>query len=693
MRVLALSLLLCAASVEAQFTQQGARLRAADGSGPALGTSIAISFDGNTAVAGGPQDRAQTGGAWIFTRNGKTWSEQGPRLVGSEAVGDAGQGSSVAISADGNTAIIGGPRDRFAGTFGGAAWVFTRTAGVWSQQGPKLIGLDAVGAAQQGFAVALSADGNTAIVGGPGDNGANGASWIFTRSGGAWTQQGSKLVGLGASSPSAQGSAVALSGDGNTAIVGGPSSSDGGAAWIFTRTDGVWTQQGPKFIGFGVGGFSPGYGVAVALSHDGNTAMVGGPSEISDQGAARIYVRTLGEWTQQGSRLVGSGGSTEARQGTSVSLSADGNTAVSGGSSDQPQGALWVFSRALGVWTQQGSKLVGADAAIVFGSPQQGRAVAISGDATTIVEGGPADAAVGSVWPFAKAVPTIATVSGNGQTAKINTAFAPLSVVVRDAADQPSPGISVTFTVTAGPGGAGGTFGSSATVLTSANGIATAPTLTANGIVGGFTVTASTAAAPASATFNVGNATLATPANLTATATPSPAVSLTWTASSGATLYEVLRAQDGVTYVSRGTTSATSFLDTSQIFFNSAFLYKVRAIEPALSGDSAPDLVTTVVFTDPALNNTTIKATHFLELRQVVRVLRGLEGLPDPAFTDPSLGGEPVKAVHLTELRAALDEARARLLLSAVVYARPAITPGSTRIAGSDVLELRSGVE
>jgi hypothetical protein len=72
--------------------------------------------------------------------------------------------------------------------------VFTRTNGVWSPQGSKLVGLG--GAGNQGFAVALSADGNTAIVGGPNDD-STGAVWVFTRSNGVWSPQGGKLVGLG----------------------------------------------------------------------------------------------------------------------------------------------------------------------------------------------------------------------------------------------------------------------------------------------------------------------------------------------------------------------------------------------------------------------------------------------------------------------------------------------------------------
>jgi hypothetical protein len=166
--------------------------------------------------------------------------QQGPKLVGTDAVG-SGQGDKVAVSADGNTAIVGGLLDN---SYAGAAWVFTRSGGVWTQQGSKLVGTGAVAQAQQGYSVALSGDGNTAIVGGPSINGVNGAAWVFIRSGGVWTQQGSKLVGTGAVGAAAQGTSVALSGDGNTAIVsGGADNSSTGAVWVFTRSNGVWEPR------------------------------------------------------------------------------------------------------------------------------------------------------------------------------------------------------------------------------------------------------------------------------------------------------------------------------------------------------------------------------------------------------------------------------------------------------------------
>ena len=193
---------------------------------------MSLSADGNTAIVGGWADNSSAGAAWVWTRSGGAWTQQGTKLVGSGAGGPAYQGNSVSLSADGNTAIVGGPLDN---NYAGAAWVWTRSGGVWTQQGPRLVGSGAVGFAEQGLSVSLSADGNTAIVGGFQDNGAAGAAWVWTRSGGVWTQQGARLVGSGAVETACQGGSVTLSADGTTAIVGGPcDNSWTGAAWVFT---------------------------------------------------------------------------------------------------------------------------------------------------------------------------------------------------------------------------------------------------------------------------------------------------------------------------------------------------------------------------------------------------------------------------------------------------------------------------
>ena len=71
-------------------------------------SSVALSADGDTALVGGPYDDLRTGAAWVFTGSGGAWTQQGSKLVGAGAVGNAAQGVSVALSADGNTAIVGG---------------------------------------------------------------------------------------------------------------------------------------------------------------------------------------------------------------------------------------------------------------------------------------------------------------------------------------------------------------------------------------------------------------------------------------------------------------------------------------------------------------------------------------------------------------------------------------------------------
>ncbi len=109
------------------------------------------------------------------------------KLVGSGAVGSSYQGQSVSLSFDGNTLAVGGYADN---NSTGATWIFTRNGSTWSQQGSKLVGADAVGNSLQGTVVSLSSDGNTLAIGGQDDNSDVGATWVFNRSGNVWSQQG-----------------------------------------------------------------------------------------------------------------------------------------------------------------------------------------------------------------------------------------------------------------------------------------------------------------------------------------------------------------------------------------------------------------------------------------------------------------------------------------------------------------------
>jgi hypothetical protein len=380
------------------YVQQGTKQLGSGATGNAQqGTSVAVSSDGNTAVVGGSFDDSNKGAAWIFVRNGTTWSQQGGKLVGSGAIGAARQGTAVAISADGNTIAVGGPLDN---TSAGAVWIFTRSSGVWSQQGSKLVGTGAAGNAQQGTALSLSATGNILAVGGVGDDILGGATWMFSRdNSGVWSQTGSKLVGSNMVGKGRQGNAVALSSDGTTLIVGGNNDNNRrGAFWIFTNSGGSWSQQGGKL--FGSGGSSESWqGSAVAISANGNTVLVGGSADNSLQGAAWVFTRSGGTWTQQGNKIVGTGFVGSARQGSSVGLSADGNTAVIGGfGDDSNKGAMWVFKRNGTTWTQQGSKVNGSGAT---GSAKQATSISLSSNGTTAAIGGPADATnKGAFWIF-----------------------------------------------------------------------------------------------------------------------------------------------------------------------------------------------------------------------------------------------------------------------------------------------------
>ena len=199
----------------------------------------------------------------------------------------------MALSADGSIALIGASSES-SGV--GVAWVFTQSGGVWTQEGPALTAGDETGAGRFGQSVALSAAGSTALIGGGADNNDLGAAWVFAQSGGVWTQQGPKLTSgetVSGSSLGAQfGASVALSADGSTALVGAPNDeqeafSKIGAAWVFTQSGGVWTRQSPALTGGSEIGAAE-FGYSVALSSDGTTALIGGPDDISpfDDGAA-----------------------------------------------------------------------------------------------------------------------------------------------------------------------------------------------------------------------------------------------------------------------------------------------------------------------------------------------------------------------------------------------------------------------
>jgi fibronectin type III domain protein len=162
----------------------------------------------------------------------------------------------------------------------------------------------------------------------------------------------------------------------------------------------------------------------------------------------------------------------------------------------------------------------------------------------------------------------------------------------------------------------------------------------------------------------------AAPTGVIATATSSTSVFVSWNASAGATSYEIYRKGAGGSFTLIGTSTTTSFTDTTAAA-NTAYVYRVRAKNASgTSGDSASDLATTVLFADDPLvaRVTPIKAVHLAQLRTAVTAVRALAGLGAPAYTDPASHGVVIKAVHITELRTFLDQAMSILGLTTDSY-------------------------
>jgi len=349
-------------------------------------------------------------------------------------------GTALALSADGTTLVVGAPyedsaarvisgtEDDNSSDASGAVYVFTRTVTGWAQQA-YIKASNADSFDLFGSAVALSADGSTLAVGAfaeaskNSDQSNNSAAWsgavyVFTRSGTTWNQQ----AYVKASNPKANdqlGSAVALSGDGNTLAVGAPSGDttavlNSGAVYVFSRSGTDWSQQ--DLIEASKPDDNDNFGSALALSADGNTLAVGAPYEDSaarviggsqddnsaeHSGAVYVFTRSSSTWNQQ-AYVKASNTDSGDLFGFSVTLSSDGNTLAVGAKKEESNatgindsagqsdnslsyaGAVYVFTRSVtDDWSQQ---------AYVKASNTNyhqwfGNAVTLSGDGNTLAVG------------------------------------------------------------------------------------------------------------------------------------------------------------------------------------------------------------------------------------------------------------------------------------------------------------------
>lgn len=318
----------------------------------------AVAVDGDTALVGAYGKGGLQGTAAVFTRSAGVWS-QSAVLTPKDLVGKDAVGTSVAL--DGNTAVVGAPGQ-------GVAWVFVRVGTTWSEQA-KLAASDFVAGDRFGFSVAVA--GNTAIVGAPEKDSRTGAVYVFSRSGTTWTQE-ARVVGKKASDRF--GWAVAASGD--SAVVGAPFYDFAiGRAYVLVRKAGVWSEQ--QFLAPPGGDEVTGAGFGLSVALRGDTALVGANGIGGETGAAYVLQRSGTTWSHQ-AKLSAS----DAKPGDNFGAVALGDdTAVVGAFHRAGNtGAAYVFKRAGTSWTQL-PRLTAKDgvAGDLFGE-----AVACSGDTVLV---------------------------------------------------------------------------------------------------------------------------------------------------------------------------------------------------------------------------------------------------------------------------------------------------------------------
>jgi hypothetical protein len=313
-------------------------------------------------------------------------------------------------------------------TEAGAVYVFVRADGVWKQQAYlKASNTDA----EDFFGLGLAIDGDTIVVGAPvedskantidGDQKDNssmnsGAAYVFVRKDGMWTQQ-AYLKASNNDPFDRFGASVAVLGDivvvgvpnedstANT-VNGSASNNDGnnhGAAFVFERSGVVWKET--AYLKAANSGGDDRFGFAVGVS--GNTVVVTAPQEdskanvvngdgsndsTSDAGAAYVFVKGMAGWSQEAYLKAGNTGP-GFRFGQSAAIS--GNTVVVGAPQENygigPAGAAYLFARSAGKWVPQ-TKLVpdSGDSGDAFGE-----AVAIFGDRVVVGASGEASKATG----------------------------------------------------------------------------------------------------------------------------------------------------------------------------------------------------------------------------------------------------------------------------------------------------------
>lgn len=320
-----------------------------------FGSAVAVSADGRTALVGAfsedhgaPPPGYNFGAAYVFVRDSGGWRQQA-RLVAADARSGAYFGISVALSADGETALIGARGDDEVEPRAGAAYVFRRSSEEWIQEA-KLLSPEPVAHRSFGRAVALSGNGLQALVGEgkANPNGSDGSAVLFEYVDGQWRFE-TRMIGD--TDARFLGGALALSTDGSVALVGislfscaGSCPPDPYPSFIFRRTPTGWISEAR----IEPAGAEATFGVSVALSDDGSLALLSDAAWSAGRGRVHVFEYVNGRW-EEVARLERPDGEPHFF-GYGVALNENGTQAAVGATGQYQPGNLYLFRSSLSGW-------------------------------------------------------------------------------------------------------------------------------------------------------------------------------------------------------------------------------------------------------------------------------------------------------------------------------------------------------
>lgn len=299
---------------------------------------------------------SQQGCAYIFYRNNGVWTQQA-KLVASDPAFDDSFGGSVSISGDYAVVgaflddINSGPPFFINYENRGSAYVFVRNGSTWTQQA-KIT--STIGASNLGFGISVAIDGDYIAAGAYAEG--DGVVYVFQRSGTSWLFQ-QKLTVINSVANEAFGVSVDIKGayliaGANWEQIN--TNNQQGAAYIFNRVGTNWTQQARLFYSGGNASDQFGSSVAISDNYAVVGAYLFDQNTILNRGIVHVYTRNGSTW---GNASILNAGDLEADDqfGKSVSIADDYIVVGSwkDANSFPDEGSAYLFKREAAGWKLQ----------------------------------------------------------------------------------------------------------------------------------------------------------------------------------------------------------------------------------------------------------------------------------------------------------------------------------------------------